>query len=288
MAEGIPRRQGAGTAGWTQAHAGVHVLSTLGGYARAHRALKRLAVPLAPFPAPSRPSVDRATEYPYDAQPERRRSPSLAASSPATRMPLRLQLDPNRPAEPYLDGAWWPRSTELPVELPALLTALSADLGPIALVGYHRDAWNAARSPRPGRARGAPAGLCLTRSPHGGRHRRQWSTRHGASGATRIRQRNCAQAMMAATHQYAEHDTDARVTKAETVEANSLDEVAARLARLPGNTGPQQAALICGWVGEAAAQFSDAPIQAFVPILVEHIVRGRIHDNRADRPARNR
>jgi len=56
------------------------------------------------------------------------RSPSLAASSPATRMPLRLQLDPNRPAEPYLDGAWWPRSTELPAELPALLTALSADL----------------------------------------------------------------------------------------------------------------------------------------------------------------
>jgi len=97
-----------------------------------------------------------------------------------------------------------------------------------------------------------------------------------------------AQAMMAATHQYAEHDTDARVTKAETAEANSLDEVAARLARLPGNTGPQQAALICGWVGEAAAQFSDAPIQAFVPILVEHIVRGRIRDNRADRPARNR
>jgi hypothetical protein len=67
-----------------------------------------------------------------------------------------------------------------------------------------------------------------------------------------------AQAMMAATHQYAEHDTDARVTKAETAEANSLDEVAARLARLPGNTGPEQAALICGWVGEAAAQFSDA------------------------------
>ena len=46
--------------------------------------------------------------------------------------------------------------------------------------------------------------------------------------------------------------------------------------------------LISKWVGEAAAQFSNAPIQAFVPILVEHIVRGRIRDNRADRPARNR
>jgi hypothetical protein len=30
--------------------------------------------------------------------------------------------------------------------------------------------------------------------------------------------------------------------------------------------------LISKWVGEAAAQFSNAPIQAFVPILVEHIV----------------
>ena len=62
----------------------------------------------------------------------------------ATATPLRLQLDPNRPAEPYLDGAWWPRSTELRAELPALLVELSAQLGSIALVGYHRDAWNAA------------------------------------------------------------------------------------------------------------------------------------------------
>jgi hypothetical protein len=71
------------------------------------------------------------------------RSPTLAGNM-ATAAPLRLQLDPNRPAEPYLDGAWWPRSTELPDELPALLEELSAHLGSIALVGYHRDAWNAA------------------------------------------------------------------------------------------------------------------------------------------------
>jgi Family of unknown function (DUF5994) len=217
------------------------------------------------------------------------RSPSLAASSPATRMPLRLQLDPNRPAEPYLDGAWWPRSTELPAELPALLTALSADLGPIALVGYHRDAWNAA----PGHLDLAGHAVHLQgfASPDlptvvviadSGRRVTVQVVPPESDSAT------AAQAMMAATHQYAEHDTDARVTKAETAEANSLDEVAGRLARLPGNTGPEQAALICGWVGEAAAQFSDAPIQAFVPILVEHIVRGRIRDNRADRPARNR
>ena len=63
------------------------------------------------------------------------------------------------------------------------------------------------------------------------------------------------------------------------------DELTARLARLPGNTDPEQAALISRWVGEAAAQFSNAPIQAFVPILVEHIVRGRLYNTRADRDA---
>ena len=70
--------------------------------------------------------------------------PPPLAGNAATATPLRLQLDPNRPAEPYLDGAWWPRSTELPAELPTLLEELSAHLGSIALVGYHRDAWNAA------------------------------------------------------------------------------------------------------------------------------------------------
>ena len=144
MAEAIPRRQGAGHRRLDTAHAGVHVLSTLGGYARAHRALKRLGVPLAPFPAPSRPSVDRATEYPYDAQPERRPVAIPRRQQPRHADAAAAAARPEQTAEPYLDGAWWPRSTELPAELPALLTALSADLGPIALVGYHRDAWNAA------------------------------------------------------------------------------------------------------------------------------------------------
>ena len=79
--------------------------------------------------------------------------------------------------------------------------------------------------------------------------------------------------MTAATHRSAEPRTGGPVTEASAAETRSLDELAARLARLPGNTDPEQTALISKWVGEAADQFSNAPIQAFVPILVEHIVR---------------
>ena len=174
------------------AHAGVHVLSTLGGYARAHRALKRLAVPLAPFPAPSRPSVDRATEYPYDAQPERR-----PVAIPRRQQPRHADAAAAA-ARPEQTGRALPgRSLVAPLNRAACRAAGIAH-GPVrrsrsdsARRLSPRRLERRTRSPRPGRARGAPAGLCLTRSPHGGRHRRQWSTRHGASGATRIRQRNC-------------------------------------------------------------------------------------------------
>ena len=206
------------------------------------------------------------------------RSPALAADT-AMATPLRLQLDPNRPAEPYLDGAWWPRSTELP----ALLAELSAHLGSIALVGYHRDAWNAA----PGHLDLAvhlqgfvsPNPPTLVVIADTGRRVTLRVVPPGTDGAS------ASQAMTADTHRSAEPRTGGPVTEASAAETRSLDELAARLARLPGNTDPEQAALISKWVGEAADQFSNAPIQAFVPILVEHIVRGRLHNTRADRDA---
>ena len=42
---------------------------------------------------------------------------------------LRLQLKPDPPASTYLDGVWWPRSTQLTTELPELVTRLSDRLG---------------------------------------------------------------------------------------------------------------------------------------------------------------
>ena len=61
-----------------------------------------------------------------------------------TLTPPRLRLKPG-PATGHVDGAWWPRSRDLPVELPTLLATLSARLGGIDGVTYNTAAWPPAR-----------------------------------------------------------------------------------------------------------------------------------------------
>jgi hypothetical protein len=210
------------------------------------------------------------------------------ADTTGTPTPLRLRLDPNSPIEPYLDGAWWPRSHELPVELSALLATLSADLGPIALVGYHRDAWE----PAPDRMdlAGQPIHLVAFGSPNPptliviadtGRRVTLRVVAPETDGAS------AAEVMAAAAHHTVTQHTAGPDNNASAAESRSLDELAARLSRLPGNAAPERVALISSWVGEAADEFSNAPIQVFVPILVEHIVRGRLSKMDADRDARS-
>jgi len=92
--------------------------------------------------------------------------------------------------------------------------------------------------------------------------------------------------MSVAAHASVEAATGGRATKADASEARSLEELTERLSRLPGNTAPEQSALIRRWVDEATDQFTDARVQVFVPILVEHIVRGQLSKLRADRDAR--
>jgi hypothetical protein len=161
-------------------------------------------------------------------------SPALTDTT-GTPTPLRLRLDPNGPIEPYLDGAWWPRSHELPVELPALLAALSTDLGPIALVGYHRDAWE----PAPDRLdlAGHPIHLVGFGSPDPptliviadtGRRVTPRVVAPEADGAS------AAEAMAAVTHHTVEQHTAGPDNNASAAESRSLDELAARLSRLPG------------------------------------------------------
>ena len=167
-------------------------------------------------------------------------SPEPAPSS-ATPPPLRLQLDPNRPVEPDLDGAFWPHSHELSTELPPLLEALSTHLGQIAIVGYHRDAWDAA----PGKLDVAGHAVHLQDfvSPN------PPTVIVIADTGRRVTLRvvppetdvsTAAQAMSVAAHASVEAATGGRATKADASEARSLEELAERLSRLPGNTAPEQ------------------------------------------------
>ncbi|MFJ3721962.1 DUF5994 family protein [Streptomyces sp. NPDC090045] len=52
-----------------------------------------------------------------------------------------LRLETTRSRQGLLDGAWWPRSRDVTIELPALITALTAHLGPITRVGLDTSAW---------------------------------------------------------------------------------------------------------------------------------------------------
>ncbi|WP_328926757.1 DUF5994 family protein [Streptomyces sp. NBC_00190] len=52
-----------------------------------------------------------------------------------------LRLETTQSRQGLLDGAWWPRSRDVTIELPALITALTSHLGPITRVGLDTSAW---------------------------------------------------------------------------------------------------------------------------------------------------
>ncbi len=56
----------------------------------------------------------------------------------------RLRLKPKAPSTGHVDGAWWPHSDNLLMELPDLLAVLSVRLGPIDQVTYNFADWAAA------------------------------------------------------------------------------------------------------------------------------------------------
>jgi hypothetical protein len=53
----------------------------------------------------------------------------------------RLRFKPKAPSTGHVDGAWWPHSDDLPIELPDLLAVLSVRLGPIDRVTYNFADW---------------------------------------------------------------------------------------------------------------------------------------------------
>lgn len=88
--------------------------------------------------------------------------------------------------------------------------------------------------------------------------------------------------LVAASH--ARPATDAGVDAA--ADTRSLDEVVARLLSKEEHTDERRTQDIERWVHQAATQFVGAPIQAFVPILVEHIVRQQMTVTPRRSPAR--
>lgn len=53
----------------------------------------------------------------------------------------RLALEPTMSGSGLFDGAWWPRSNDISLELPDLITALSLQLGRIRRVALDTAAW---------------------------------------------------------------------------------------------------------------------------------------------------
>jgi hypothetical protein len=54
---------------------------------------------------------------------------------------LRLRLKPAHQSPGFVQGAWWPRSTQLTTELPALMAAVSLRLSNIDRVIYDENGW---------------------------------------------------------------------------------------------------------------------------------------------------
>jgi carbamate kinase len=188
---------------------------------------------------------------------------------------VRIRMNPDARGLTFVDGSWWPRSTDLATELPGLVAALSDRLGPVTMVGYHLDAWPQA----PSRiqidgdsvdlrsfASDEPATVILI--DDGGRSVTLSTIPPGATEQRAREDMEVAAAAIVAP-------PAVNVEFAAAI-SRSLAEVAAQLARHEGRNDTDRDHDIKRWCDEAAGQFVNAPIQAFVPILVEHIVRNRM------------
>jgi hypothetical protein len=57
------------------------------------------------------------------------------------RTEVRLRMKPSIAARGYVDGAWWPRSSDPMAEFPGLVLAMSSWVGPVGRVAYNADDW---------------------------------------------------------------------------------------------------------------------------------------------------
>lgn len=198
----------------------------------------------------------------------------------------RLQLKPSRPVPEHVDGAWWPRSRRLADEVPGLVASLSDQLGTIAMVGYHHNGWEDTPAGLEigddtvelvGFSSDEPAGIIVI-----GRNGHHLTLRVIAPEAAD----QSGQQALEEERNGADFDADAATR---SLVARSVADVAEKLAQHEGRGDEQRTAQlrpeIKRWCEEAAQQFVDAPVQTFVPILVEHMVRNRLVKSVLQRPA---
>ncbi|OBH90476.1 DUF5994 family protein [Mycobacterium sp. E2733] len=196
-------------------------------------------------------------------------------------MENRLQLKPYRSVSEHVDGAWWPRTTNLADELPDLLTSVSERLGPVVMVGYRRNGWH--ETPALVQIDGHTVELLAFTSDEPSS-----VILIGADGhhlTLHVIRPDAGEEVARQALEQARVPADEVPSRSRSTVARSVADVADKLARHEGLGDEQRTAQIRRWSEEAAEQFVDAPVQTFVPILVEHIVRNRMMESRREAPS---
>lgn len=195
---------------------------------------------------------------------------------------IRLGLRSFRPVSEHVDGAWWPRSKNLVQELPDLLASVSEQLGPIVMVGYRHNGWDetpplvdiGGRTVELlGFSSDEPTSVILIGEE--GHHLTLHVISPDASDQSGRQALDEARGVADSPP-----DPDS-APASRSLTARSVADVAEKLAKHEGRNDEQRTAQIRSWCEEAARQFVDAPVQTFVPVLVEHIVRNRMMESRA-------
>ncbi len=188
----------------------------------------------------------------------------------------RLQLMPCRPAPEHIDGAWWPRSNRLVEELPGLVNSVSDRLGRVAMVGYRRDRWT--ETPPVAEITGHTIELLGFTSDEPSS-----VIAIGDDGRHIILQvipPDTGEQVARRALDEAKRRAEAGNVAGSSAVARSVADVADKLASHEGHHDEQRTRQIKQWCENAAEQFVDAPVQTFIPILVEHIVRNRMIETR--------
>lgn len=213
--------------------------------------------------------------------------PQQCGDHPVTAHPRlprhRLRLTGHRAPAEHIDGAWWPASRQLDVELPHLIAAIEDRLPAVVLVAYSRQGW-IAPSHRIDRGDRPPVELVSFDSDE-------------PPVVIAIGEDGHHLTLRVIDPDTDQHEAESALDEiprralvsqqANTPSARSVADVAKKLADHEGLNRPDRDTQILDWCREAAERFDDARIQTFVPILVEHIVNNRIHsEHQRDHAAR--